>query len=68
MRLPDASFAEISTWALGTAHELRAAANVAEIWGARVGSPSMAATTALLGDDAVMAGQLSELFRALIPH
>lgn len=68
MRLPDASFAEIAAFARGTADELRAAANVAEMWGAKAGSPSLACTTRLLVDDAEIAGQLFALFRDLAPY
>lgn len=68
MKAPDASFAEIAAFLRGTSDELRAAANVAEVWGAKVGSPSLACTTDLLGSDAEIAGQLFALFRDLAPH
>ncbi len=68
MMLPEASFAEIEAFLRGYCDETRAAANVAEVWAAKVGSPSLKGTTNLLDRDAATAGQLFALFRDLAPH
>lgn len=66
--LPDVSFAEIAARLFGQAQAARAAANCGEVWAARFGAAGTGHAAAMLAEDAVIAGQLYEFFRAAIPH